>query len=142
MAIIILSTILFIGLIISNYNNPKDLLLVLLSYGIIIFLMSTSILYKIILETSTRTTLYQSLYKLGYLKKQLCAIMKQEIILLYSVILFFPTSYIVVMLARFVISSSIPFMFAFELVLAYVIPICITAIIAYFVYKKTIIEEL
>lgn len=142
MAIIILSTILFIGLIISNYNNPKDLLLVLLSYGIIIFLMSTSILYKIILETSTRTTLYQSLYKLGYLKKQLCAIMKQEIILLYSVILFFPTSYIVVMLARFVISSSIPFMFALELVLAYVIPICITAIIAYFVYKKTIIEEL
>lgn len=142
MTIIILSIILFIGLIIVNINNPKDLMLVLLSYGIIIFLMSTSILYKIILETSTRSTLYQSLYKLGYLKKQLCSIMKKEIIMLYSVILFFPTSYIVIMLARFVVANYIQLSFAFALILAYVIPICITAVIAYFVYKRTIIAQL
>ncbi|WP_041140091.1 hypothetical protein [Beduini massiliensis] len=142
MTIIILSIILFIGLIIININNPKDLFIVLLSYGIIIFLMSTSILYKIILETSTRLGLYQSLFKLGYLKKQLKAIMRKEIMMLYGVILFFPTSYIVIMLSRFVIAGEVAMSFAAALVLAYVIPICITALIAYFVYKRTIIANI
>ena len=142
MTIIILSIILFIGLIIINVNNPKDLFIVLLSYGIIIFLMSTSILYKIILETSTRLGLYQSLFKLGYLKKQLKAIMRKEIVMLYGVILFFPTSYIVIMLARFVAAQEVALSFAIALVLAYVIPICITAFIAYLVYKRTIIANI
>ena len=142
MTIIILSIILFIGLIIINVNNPKDLFIVLLSYGIIIFLMSTSILYKIILETSTRLGLYQSLFKLGYLKKQLKAIMRKEIVMLYGVILFFPTSYIVIMLGRFVAAQEVVLSFAIALVLAYVIPICITAFIAYLVYKRTIIANI
>ena len=142
MTIIILSIILFIGLIIINVNNPKDLFIVLLSYGIIIFLMSTSILYKIILETSTRLGLYQSLFKLGYLKKQLKAIMRKEIVMLYGVILFFPTSYIVIMLGRFVAAQEVALSFAIALVLAYVIPICITAFIAYLVYKRTIIANI
>lgn len=142
MTIIILSIILFIGLILVNLYNPKDLLIVLLSYGIIIFLMSTSILYKIILETTTRLSLYQSLYKLGYLKSQLKTIMKKEITLLYGVILFFPTSYIAIMLARFIAVDYITFSFGMSLMLAYIIPIMVTAIIAYFVYKRTIIESL
>lgn len=142
MTIIILSIILFIGLIIINVNSPKDLFIVLLSYGIIIFLMSTSILYKIILETSTRLGLYQSLFKLGYLKKQLKAIMRKEIMMLYGVILFFPTSYIMIMLARFVVAGEVAMSFAIALILAYVIPICITALIAYFVYKRTIIANI
>ena len=104
--------------------------------------MSTSILYKIILETSTRLGLYQSLFKLGYLKKQLKAIMRKEIVMLYGVILFFPTSYIVIMLGRFVAAQEVVLSFAIALVLAYVIPICITAFIAYLVYKRTIIANI
>ncbi len=142
MTIIILSIILFIGLIIVNMHNPKDLFIVMLSYGIIIFLMSTSILYKIILETSTRLTLYQSLYKLGYLKKQLKAIMRKEIIMLYGVILFFPTSYIGLMLARFVFAKEVALSFALSLMFAYIIPICITAVIAYIIYQRTIIKNI
>lgn len=142
MIIIILSIIWFIGLIITNIHNPKDLMLVVLSYGIVIFLMSTSILYKIILEISTRLTLYQSLYRLGYLKKQLKAAVRKEIIMLYGVILFFPTSYVAIMLVRFVLAGLISIQLSITVVLAYVIPICITALIAYIVYNRTIINQL
>ena len=62
--------------------------------------------------------------------------------MLYGVILFFPTSYIVIMLSRFVIAGEVAMSFAAALVLAYVIPICITALIAYFVYKRTIIANI
>lgn len=142
MKIIIISIILLIGFIISYIDQTRDLMIILLTYGIIIFLMSTSILYKIVLETTSRTALYQSLYKLGYLKKDLRAIMKKEIILLFSVILFFTSSYCVIMLARFVMAGVVKFSFAVNIVLAYAIPIILTAFIAYIIYQRTIISRL
>ena len=142
MTIIIISIILLIGFMISFIDQPKDLMIIILSYGIIIFLMSTSILYKIVLEMTSRTKLYQSLYKLGYLKKDLRAIMKKEMILLYSIILFFPSSYCILMLLRFIIAGVVEANFALLVILAYIIPISLTAFIAYFIYKRTIISKL
>lgn len=140
--IIILSILVMICLIVQNINNPQNLTIVILSYAIIIFLMSTSILYKVILENSNNTLLYQSLYKLGYIKNDLKKIMKKEIILLYSIILFFPTLYNTFIMIRFVSSNIIQITTAILLILSYILPIALTGLIAYRNYKTTIFKQL
>ena len=140
--IIILSILVMICLIIDNLKKPQNLTITILSYGIIIFLMSVSILYKVILENSNNVILYQSLYKLGYIKNDLKKIMKLEIILLYSTMLFFPTLYILPMVIRLMSNHVINLSHSIIVILSYLIPIGLTGFIAYFNYKSTILKQL
>ena len=139
---LVLSVIMIIGLIISYQKDKNTQYLLVLTYYIIIFLMSTSILYNLINEVTLRNKLYSSLFKLGYLKKDLKRIMRKEITLFYLVILFFPTSYASVMLFRFVFGNVITFEFALTLLLSYIIPIILTGFIVYVVYVKSILSKL
>ncbi len=139
---LIISIILIVSFIIGNINDTNTLYLLMLTYYIVIFLLGTSILYKMVYEVSMRTKLYNSLYKLGYQRKQLKSVMKLEITLLYFVILLFPTSYIGYMLIRFVIGGIIEASFALTIVLSYVIPIALTGLIVYFSYKRTVFSHL
>ena len=104
--------------------------------------MSVSILYKVILENSNNVILYQSLYKLGYIKNDLKKIMKLEIILLYSTMLFFPTLYILPMVIRLMSNHVINLSHSIIVILSYLIPIGLTGFIAYFNYKSTILKQL
>lgn len=140
--IIIVALITMICLCISYYNDPKTRALIFFSYGIIIFLMCICILYRIMVENASNGPLYLSLYKLGFIKKDLLSIMKFETIGIYGIVLFIPTLYNSVILGIFVAHKIIPLTTSIILILVYIIPFVLIGFFTYNQYKKTIFEYL
>lgn len=140
--ILIVAIITMICLCLSYYNDLQNSTIIYFSYGVIIFLMSICILYRIFVENSTNGPLYASLYKLGFVKKDLVRIMRFETVGLYGIILGIPTSYIAVILFIFIQHDVIPIQLAIGLVAAYLIPILCIACITYRNYKKVIFDYL
>lgn len=140
--IIIVAIICMICLCLSYYNDPFNRTIIYFSYGVIIFLMSICILYRVMVENSSNGPLFASLYKLGFIKKDLKRLIRFETIGLYGIILFIPTTYVAVILYIFIQHDLIPFTLAINLVAAYTIPIILIALVTYHQYKKVIFDYL
>lgn len=136
--IIIIAIITMVCLCVTYYNDPNNSTLIFFSYGVIIFLMTFCIVNRVLVENSSNGPLFESLYKLGFIKKDLRSIMKFETIGLYGLILFIPTLYISVFLGIFVYHQLLPINIAIFLILAYVLPIVFVGFITYFNYKKVV----
>lgn len=136
--IIIMAIITMITLCIQYYKDSSINTLIYFSYGIIIFLMIFCIFYRVIIENSTKGPIFESLYKLGFVREDLKRIIRLETLSLYGLILFIPTLYVSVILFINLQHGLIPIVFAISLVLAYIIPIIIVALITYYHYQKVV----
>ena len=94
------------------------------------------------MEAMTRKTLFLNLWKIGYTKKELNKIIRQEVISYYFVLILIPLIYIVFISGRFIYYGDMSLQFAFIYVLSYVIPIIISGFITYVQYIDAVVKPI
>ena len=134
-----LSTTAMIIIIILQKDNPREFITAIIGFVVIIFLLLVSIVYKYILEASTRKTFYYNLYKLGYSYHQLSRIIQQEVSLFYMTMVGLPFIYIFISLVQAIIHNDVTIIFALCMMGIELVPIIIAGLITYRMYKKAVL---
>lgn len=131
-----------IAVIASNQNAPREYITGVIGYIVIIVLLVTSIVYKFCMEAQSRKTLFFNLWKIGYTKKELTKIVKFEVLYFYALLLLIPMVYIVFISGCFVYHGDMTLGFALAIIIVYLIPIIISALVTYYNYKKAVVAPI
>ena len=131
-----------LAILASNIHSPREFTTGVIGYVVVIVLLVVSIIYKLSMEAMTRKTLFLNLWKIGYTKKELNKIVRQEVISYYFVLILIPLVYIVFISGRFIYYGDMSFQFAFIYVLSYVIPIIISGFITYVQYIDAVVKPI
>lgn len=126
----------------ASQNNPREFVTSVIGYFVVVLLLVVSIVYKLIMEATTRQTLFFNLWKIGYTKKELKKIVKQEVMMYYAILIFIPFVYILFIAGRFIYYGDMSFHFAVIFTSAYVIPIVLSGFMTYFEYKNAVIKPI
>ena len=129
-----------LAILASNIHSPREFTTGVIGYVVVIVLLVVSIIYKLSMEAMTRKTLFLNLWKIGYTKKELNKIVRQEVISYYFVLILIPLVYIVFISGRFIYYGDMSLQFAFIYVLSYVIPIIISGFITYVQYINAVVK--
>lgn len=95
-----ISSSVMIAIMISQQENPREMITAIIGFIVVILLLLASILYKYTMEATTRHMFYYNLYKLGYTYRQLLSIIKKEVISFYVILIGLPLFYIGITLIR------------------------------------------
>ncbi len=90
-----------LAILASNIHSPREFTTGVIGYVVVIVLLVVSIIYKLSMEAMTRKTLFLNLWKIGYTKKELNKIVRQEVISYYFVLILIPLVYIVFYIRTF-----------------------------------------
>lgn len=131
-----------LAILASNIHSPREFTTGVIGYVVVIVLLVVSIIYKLSMEAMTRKTLFLNLWKIGYTKKELNKIIRQEVISYYFVLILIPLVYIAFISGRFIYYGDMSFQFAFIYVLSYVIPIIISGFITYVQYINAVVKPI
>lgn len=131
-----------LAILASNIHSPREFTTGVIGYVVVIVLLVVSIIYKLSMEAMTRKTLFLNLWKIGYTKKELNKIIRQEVISYYFVLILIPLVYIVFISGRFIYYGDMSLQFAFIYVLSYVIPIIISGFITYVQYINAVVKPI
>ena len=131
-----------LAILASNIHSPREFTTGVIGYVVVIVLLVVSIIYKLSMEAMTRKTLFLNLWKIGYTKKELNKIVRQEVISYYFVLILIPLVYIVFISGRFIYYGDMSLQFAFIYVLSYVIPIIISGFITYVQYINAVVKPI
>lgn len=134
------STSVMIAIMISQQDNPREMVTAIVGFIVIILLLLASILYKYSMEASTRRLFYYNLYKLGYSFQKLLKIIKQEVCYFYMMLVGLPLVYILIALIQAYFHQGITLEFMVTVLLAQLIPACLAGIITYMNYKKSVLK--
>lgn len=126
----------------SNQDQPREFATAVIGYVVIIVLLVTSIVYKLSMEAQTRQTLFVNLWKIGYTKKELKKIVKNEVILYYVILLLIPMIYVVFIAGRFIYYQEMSISFALVIILSYMIPIILSALVTYYQYIASVVRPI
>jgi hypothetical protein len=110
--------------------------------GIFLFLISFSILFKVITEINQRKNMYKQLNLMGYSKKQIINTIRKEVIAYYSVfsvLAFLPL--VVVSIAK-IMKTSISSIYVCALLLLPFLAIILLAAITYILYEKIVLKTI
>lgn len=131
-----------LAILAANIHSPREFTTGVIGYVVVIVLLVVSIIYKLSMEAMTRKTLFLNLWKIGYTKKELNKIVRQEVISYYFVLILIPLVYIVFISGRFIYYGDMSLQFAFIYVLSYVIPIIISGFITYVQYINAVVKPI
>lgn len=137
---VIISAVFLVCFMCIYFNDPQQLIIVIMSYIVLTFLMAVSIAYKVIIEANVRATSFRHLKMIGYVTSDLKRIIRQEVRGLYAVIVLFPIIYLLVILTRFIASGMMTFTFAAGIIGFYILVFVIAGVISYFLYSQTILK--
>lgn len=143
--LIFLMTMLVTGMmtILAVYqNSPREYATSIIGYIVVIVLLTVSIIYKLSMEAMTRKTLFFNLWKIGYTRKELKKIIRQEIIWYCLILIVIPLVYILFIAGRFIYFGDMTVQFALVFSLAYMIPVMISGLIIYFQYVHIVIQSI
>ena len=130
------------AILIGQQGDIKNFITGVLGYAVMIILLSVAILYKYISEIMDRKIFFFNLYKLGYVKKQLSKIIRNEVILYYATIIVVPLIYIVIMFLRCFIHGDVTIAFGIILLLVVIVPPIFVGFITYFNYKNVVLKTI
>lgn len=136
------STSVMIAIMISQQDNPREMITAIVGYIVVMLLLLVSILYKYSMEAMTRKMFYYNLYKLGYSYHQLLDIIKQEVSYYYSVLVGLPFLYIIVALIQAFIHQGITLEFMITVILAQILSAFLAAIVTYISYRNSVLKVL
>lgn len=136
------STIAMIALMITQQGRPKEYLTTLLAYIVIILLLFISMLYKYLSLARSRIILFFNLYKLGYLCRELKAIIYQEVAMFYGMLLLMPIIYIGTLLRFYYIHQDLTFKLARLLLGMEIIPALAMMIITAVLYQRIVFVKI
>lgn len=129
-------------LLISNQNDIKSFITIIIAYIVMVILILLGIFYKYMAEVMDRKILFYNLYKLGYVKKQLNKIILDEVLTYFSILSLMPLVFIIIMNIRCYIHNDVSIMFIILLILGCLIPTIIVSLITYYNYKKLIFNTI
>lgn len=137
-----ISTNVMIAIMISQQGNPREMITAIIGFIVVILLLLASIMYKYIMEATTRRMFYYNLYKLGYSYHQLLQIIHKEVLLFYVILIGLPFVHTIVALLQSYINEGITFNFIFIAILTQVIPAMIAGVFTYISYKNAVLQVL
>lgn len=123
-------------------DSPREYVTSVIGYIVVIVLLVVSIVYKLSMEATTRKTLFLNLWKIGYTKKELKRIIKQEVIYYHLILICIPLIYILFIAGRFIYYGDMTIEFALIFSLAYIIPVVLSQIVTYFQYVNAVIKPI
>ena len=104
----------------ANQNSPREFTTGVIGYIVVVVLLVVSIIYKLSMEALTRKTLFVNLCKIGYTRKELRKIVRQEVISYYFVLILIPLVYIMFISGRFIYYGDMSLKFAYIYILSYI----------------------
>lgn len=122
------------------FEDPKQLVIIMMSYLVLTFMMAVSIIYKVMIEAMHRQLSFRHLKMIGYITKDLKKVIAQEVFGLYLVIILFPTLYFMAILFKFMIVGKMTLSFCATVLLFYVLIFVIAGIISYFIYQRIVFK--
>lgn len=137
-----ISTNVMIAIMISQQENPREMMTAIIGFIVVILLLLASIMYKYIMEASTRRMFYYNLYKLGYSYHQLLQIIRKEVFSFYVILIGLPFVYTMIALIQSYIHEGIALDFIIVAVLTQMIPAVLAGIFTYVSYKNSVLQVL
>ena len=134
-----ISSSVMIAIMISQQENPREMITAIIGFIVVILLLLASILYKYTMEDTTRHMFYYNLYKLGYTYRQLLSIIKKEVISFYVILIGLPLFYIGITLIRAFLHQGITLSFFITVFLAQILPALLAGILTYISYKNSVL---
>ena len=131
-----------LAILAANIHSPREFTTGVIGYVVVIVLLVVSIIYKLSMEAMTRRKLFLNLWKIGYTRKELRKIVRQEVISYYLILIFIPLVYIAFISERFIYYGDMTYSFAFLYSLSYIIPIIISGFITYFQYLNAVVKPI
>lgn len=137
-----ISTCALIAVMMTQMNSAKELVISAVGFFVVMILLLISIVYKFIMEASTRKMFYYNLYKLGYSYHQLMKIIRQEVFIFFLILIGFPMVYIVSSLLLAYQHQVISMMFMIEIIVISLILAIVCGLTTYFFYKNDVLKVL
>lgn len=134
----VMETLLYI---ISASNDPGLKVICIFSYITVLLLISSSIVYKFIMEMPSKIRTFKQLSLIGYLKPQLNKIINKEIFLLYSIIIGLPLIHFCALIYMFVLSRKLSITLSVILIFIFLFIFLIGGLISFVIYKKSIFKS-
>lgn len=94
------------------------------------------------MEALTRKTLFVNLWKIGYTRKELRKIVRQEVISCYFILILIPLVYIMFISGRFIYYGDMSLQFAYIYIFSYIIPIIVSGIYTYVQYINAVVKPI
>jgi len=140
--IALLSGVIEALLYIMNLSNDPGLKIIcIFSYTTVLLLISSSLVYKFIIEIPSKIRTFKQLILIGYVKPQLNKIINKEIFLLYSIIIGLPLIHFCVLIYMFVSSRSLSITLSLALIFIFLCIFLTGAFISFAIYKKSIFKS-
>jgi len=136
------SSSVMIAIMIMQKDNPRELITAFIGFVVVLLLLLASIIYKYIMEATTRKLFFYNLYKMGYTYKQLKGIIKQEVISFYSILLGLPMIIIFLSLIQAYIHQDITMTFIIMILVVQIVSGILACILTYISYKKNVFKVL
>lgn len=131
-----------IAIMIMQKDNPRELITAFIGFIVVLLLVLASIIYKYMMEASTKKLFYYNLYKIGYTYHQIQSIIKQEVISFYSVLLGLPLIIIILSLIQAYIHQDITISFIILILSVQFISGILACVLTYLSYKKNVLKVL
>lgn len=136
------SSSVMIAIMIMQKDNPRELITAFIGFVVVILLILASIIYKYVMEATTRKLFYYNLYKIGYTYHQIKLIIKQEVISFYVVLLGLPMIIIILSLLQAYMHQDITIIFMMMILAVQFISGILACILTYIAYKKNVLKVL
>lgn len=136
------SSSVMIAIMIMQRDNPRELITAFIGFIVVTILILASIIYKYVMEATTRKLFYYNLYKMGYTYRQLKAIIKQEVTYFYSLLFGLPMVIIILSLIQAYLHQDITIHFMIMILAVQIISDIVACVFTYIAYKKNVLKVL
>lgn len=136
------STTVMVALMISQRENPFEMITVIIGFIVVMILLLASLVFKCSMEAYTRKTVYHNLYKLGYTYRQLIRIIKQEVVFFYILVIGMPFIYILLTIVLSYLNHMITLEFLLIIIGSQVVAGVIAFVLTYVSYKKSVLTSI
>ncbi|MCF0115866.1 MAG: hypothetical protein HUJ56_10970 [Erysipelotrichaceae bacterium] len=139
LALFVVTSIALTTIIVSVKDNSGHLALIILSFIMLLPLMSLALMFRFITEMSRRVKTFYTLDKWGFLASEQKSVVLHETVLLFGFIALVSLVYIIAGLTTLYQHRLISIVVVEIVLSAFSIPLVVVGIISYVFYRKTVI---
>lgn len=143
--LIVFTAIVVIGMttiMATQIGNPREFVTAIVGYVVMLILLITSIVYNVCNEIQQRVRLFDNLWNIGYTKKELKKVVRNEVLYFYIILLLLPLLYVGVVGSRYMYYSDMDISVLIIVIGSYILPILASSLLTYRVYYNTVISPI
>lgn len=127
--------------VMNSSSDPGLKTICIFSYITVLLLISSSLVYKFIMEMPVKIRTFKQLTLIGYVKSQLNKIINKEVFLLYLIIIGLPLIHFCIFIFMFVTFGTLSITLALALILIFLFIFLIGWLVSFVLYKKSIFKS-